>query len=69
VIAVTTAAVAAASALGMMTAAGEKPKMRTMSAGIQNDPGILSRVIVPAGSNEPKKKFGQLRLIDSAIDA
>ena len=69
VIAVITVAAAAASALGRITAAGEKPKRRADSAGIQNEPGILSSVTVPAGSTAPKKKFGQLLLMDRAIEA
>ena len=69
VIAVITAAPVAARAFGTMTAAAEKPNSRAESAGIQNDPAILSRVTVPAGSTEPKKKFGQLLLIDRAIEA
>ena len=58
--AITTVAAVAASAFGMITAHAENPKTFTNSAGIQNDPGILSRVTVPAGSSEPKKKFAQL---------
>src|SRR6478736_2684026 len=63
------AAPTAASASGSTTAQVEKPKTRTKSAGIQNDPGILSRVTVPAGSMAPKKKFGQDLLIESAMAA
>ncbi len=37
-----------------------KPNARTESAWIQNAPGSLSRVIVPAGSNAPKMKLCQL---------
>jgi hypothetical protein len=68
VIAVTTAATAAASALGMMTAAGRSRRCD----GESGDPertGDLVQGDRSGGSNEPKKKFGQLRLIDSAIDA
>jgi len=36
---------------------------------IQNEPGILSRAGVPAGSTAPKKKFVQLLLIDREIEA
>ncbi len=66
---VTTTDADAASAFGTITAQGENPKTRTNSAGIQKEPGILSRVTVPAGSIAPKKKFDQLSLIDRAIDA
>ena len=67
--AVISAAATAASAFGRMTAHAEYPKTRTTSAGIQNEPGILSRVTVPAGSTAPKKKFDHERLIDRAIEA
>ena len=69
VTAVMTTDAVAASAFGTMTAQGEKPSALTNSAGIQNEPGILSSVTVPAGSSAPKKKLDQLPLIDSAIDA
>ena len=69
VTAVITTDAVAASAFGTMTAQGEKPSALTNSAGIQNEPGILSSVTVPAGSSAPKKKLDQLPLIDSAIDA
>lgn len=59
----------AASALGTMTAQGEKPNAFTNSAGIQKEPGILSSVTVPAGSSAPKKTLDQLSLIDRAIEA
>ena len=69
VTAVMSAAPIAASPLGAMIVHAEKPKVLMNSAGIQNEPGILSSVTVPAGSNEPKKKFDQLSLIDNAIAA
>ena len=47
-------------ACGSTIAHGWKPKARTESAWIQNAPGSLSRVIVPAGSNAPKMKLCQL---------
>jgi len=67
--AATSAAATAANAFGRITAHAEYPKARTKSAGIQNDPGILSSVTVPAGSTAPKKKFDHERLIDRAMEA
>ncbi|CAH0326921.1 hypothetical protein SRABI128_05650 [Microbacterium sp. Bi128] len=69
VTAVTRAAATAARAFGRITAHAEYPNTFTASAGIQNDPGILSRVTVPAGSIAPKKKFDHDWLIDTAIAA
>ena len=58
-----------ASALGALTAHVEKPKIFTNIAGIQYEPGILSRVTVPAGSRAPKMKFERDLLMETAIAA
>ncbi len=63
------AAAVAASASGMLIAEGGKPNSRADRVVIQNEPGISSRARVPAGSTAAKKKFGQLLLIDRAIEA
>ncbi|WP_448232575.1 hypothetical protein [Microbacterium lacticum] len=53
----------------MLIAEGGKPNSRADRVVIQNEPGISSRARVPAGSTAAKKKFGQLLLIDRAIEA
>ena len=46
-----------------------KPKSLTKIAEAQYEPGILSRLIVPAGSIAPKKKFERFLLMLIAIEA
>jgi hypothetical protein len=57
VTAVITTDAVAASAFGTMTAQGEKPSALTNSAGIQNEPGILSSVTVPAGRARRRRSW------------
>ncbi len=45
----------------------EKSKILMKTAGSQHEPGILSRLTVPAGSTASNKKFGRLLFIGRAM--
>jgi hypothetical protein len=66
---ITRVAAIAANAFGTVIDHVLKPKILTKSAGIQNEPGILSNVTIPAGSMAPKRKLLKLLLMLFGIDA